>query len=51
MHPGFAATPFLRPALDAKADEAINVMGAYIRQRLTLGNLRAPTLAVAEVEE
>lgn len=51
LHPGFAATPFLRPALDAKADEAINVMGVYIRQRLTLGNLRAPTLAVAEVEE
>ncbi|MGH6746589.1 HK97-gp10 family putative phage morphogenesis protein [Novosphingobium sp.] len=30
-HPGFAAHPFLRPALDAKADEAVQAYATKIR--------------------
>lgn len=33
-HPGFAAQPFLRPALDIKADEAMKAMAASIRAYL-----------------
>ncbi len=50
-HPGHAAFPFLRPALDTKAAEAINVMGEYIRSRLTWGALQAPAVAVEPDEE
>ncbi len=46
MHPGHAAKPFLRPALDQKAEEAVNAMGAYIAHRVQIGNLKAPTLEV-----
>ncbi len=45
-HPGHAAFPFLRPALDVKAAEAINAMGEYVRSRLSWGALQAPALAV-----
>lgn len=31
MHPGHAAHPFMRPALDAKADEAVKAFGNRIR--------------------
>ncbi|MBY8826118.1 HK97-gp10 family putative phage morphogenesis protein [Sphingomonas colocasiae] len=47
-HPGHPAYPFLRPALDTKAAEAINVCGQYIAQRLSWGSLQAPALAVTE---
>jgi hypothetical protein len=50
-HPGFGAKPFLRPALDARAAEAINVMGEYIGARLNWDALRAPALAVEDDEE
>lgn len=30
LHPGFAARPFLRPALDIKADEAVRAMAGKI---------------------
>lgn len=46
MHPGHAAKPFLRPALDQKAQEAVNAMGAYIAHRVQIGNLKAPSLEV-----
>ena len=46
MHPGHAAKPFLRPALDQKAQEAVNAMGSYIAHRVQIGNLKAPTLEV-----
>jgi hypothetical protein len=46
MHPGHAAKPFLRPALDQKAEEAVNAMGAYIAHRVQFGNLKAPNLEV-----
>ncbi|MBK6720194.1 MAG: HK97 gp10 family phage protein [Sphingomonadales bacterium] len=45
-HPGHAPKPFLRPALDQKAQEAVAAMGAYIAQRFQIGDLRAPTLSV-----
>jgi HK97 gp10 family phage protein len=34
QHPGFAAHPFMRPALDAKADEAIQAFANKIRAYL-----------------
>ena len=33
-HPGAKARPFMRPALDAKAQEAVQATAEYIRQRL-----------------
>lgn len=32
LHPGFAPQPFLRPALDIKADEAVQAFAARIRE-------------------
>jgi HK97 gp10 family phage protein len=46
MHPGHAAKPFLRPALEQKAEEAVNAMGAYIARRLQTGDLESPVLEV-----
>jgi hypothetical protein len=46
MHPGHAAKPFLRPALDQKAEEAVNAMGAYIAHRVQIGDLKAPKLEI-----
>lgn len=34
-HPGFAAEPFLRPALDSKAESAVIAVGNYVKNRLT----------------
>lgn len=48
QHPGHAAKPFLRPALDTKAAEAINVIGQYIAQYVKLGTIQAPTISVDE---
>ncbi|CDO37145.1 HK97-gp10 family putative phage morphogenesis protein [Novosphingobium sp. KN65.2] len=47
MHPGFPAHPFLRPALDVKAQDAINAFGNRIREYLKdKANFSAPSLAV-----
>lgn len=51
MHPGFSAKPFFRPAFDAKAKEAINVIGEYIGRYLQFGSISAPTIAVDEEED
>lgn len=51
LHPGHPAFPFMRPALDNKAGEAINAMGEYIRSRLTWGQLQAPAITVEGDEE
>lgn len=48
LHPGIAATPFLRPAMDTRAGDAVNAVGEYIAQRLTLGNITVPTIEVEE---
>lgn len=34
QHPGFKAKPFLRPALDSRAQEAVIAAGEYIKNRL-----------------
>lgn len=35
MHPGSRKKPFMRPALDTRAAEAVEVMREYIRKRLS----------------
>ena len=50
-HPGARPHPFMRPALDAKADEAVEAMGAYIRARMTKQGLNAPDFGVADEED
>jgi len=39
-HPGAAAKPFMRPALDEKADAAVAAMGEYMAQRIEKEKLR-----------
>ena len=46
MHPGHAAKPFLRPALEQKAEAAVTAMGAYIAHRMQIGDLKAAALEV-----
>jgi HK97 gp10 family phage protein len=41
-HPGIKAKPFMRPALDSKAKEAIIATGNKIRQRLTKQGINSP---------
>ncbi len=47
-HPGVPAHPFMRPAFDENAEEAINAVGSYIRDRLTIGDLDPPLVEVDE---
>jgi HK97 gp10 family phage protein len=52
MHPGFPAKPFLRPALDHKASEVIDAIGARLREYLkSKTNFTAPVTIEADVEE
>lgn len=49
MHPGHGARPFMRPALDAKAQEAIVAFGARIREYLSgKTGFTGPTLELDE---
>ena len=41
-HPGATARPFMRPALDAKAQEAIQKVADVVRQRLTKEGINVP---------
>jgi HK97 gp10 family phage protein len=41
-HPGAKAKPFLRPALDNKADEAIAAVAQRVRERLTKEGINIP---------
>lgn len=41
-HPGARAIPFMRPALDAKADAAVQETAAYISKRLTAEGIKVP---------
>ncbi len=34
QHPGFAPKPFMRPAFDAKADDATKAFGDYLRSQI-----------------
>ena len=49
-HPGHASRPFMRPALETRAEEAVNVIGEYIGSYLQFGTITAPTVAVDEEE-
>jgi HK97 gp10 family phage protein len=46
QHPGSAAKPFMRPALDNKAEEAIQQVGNYLTHYLSWGTITAPTVEV-----
>lgn len=49
LHPGFAPLPFLRPALDTEADEAINEFGKRIRTYLSAkSGFTAPLIETAD---
>ncbi|ATQ74854.1 hypothetical protein CR152_10210 [Massilia violaceinigra] len=41
-HPGARPQPFMRPALDAKAPQAIEAIAAQIRKRLTAEGINVP---------
>lgn len=47
-HPGARAKPFMRPALDAKANEAIVATGNKIKQRLTAVGINTPDFGVGD---
>ena len=49
-HPGFAPMPFMRPALDQGAADAVKAMGEYIANRVQIGDIKAPRLDVEETE-
>lgn len=51
QHPGHAASPFMRPALETRAADAIGATGEYIARRLTWRELQAPTLSADEGED
>lgn len=51
MHPGFSPMPFLRPAADAKSQQAINAVGAYIHDYFRFGSLNAPLMSAEGDEE
>jgi HK97 gp10 family phage protein len=48
LHTGAIAKPFLRPALDTKAPEAIRAIGSKIKERLTTQGLNAPSIEVSD---
>lgn len=50
-HPGTAPRPFLRPALDTKANEAVQAVIGYLTNYLKFGSISAPTVSVDELEE
>lgn len=49
-HPGARAKPFLRPALDARSNEAIKTIGDYINKRLTKQGLNTADIEVNDIE-
>jgi HK97 gp10 family phage protein len=49
-HPGHAPRPFMRPALDSRAAQAVEVIGDYLRNYLKFGSISVPPVAVDEEE-
>jgi len=47
-HPGFAAKPFLRPALDRSGGAAVVAAGEYMKARLEAGGLDTSDITIAE---
>lgn len=50
MHPGARAKPFMRPAMDGKANDALVAIGEQIKKRLTKQGIDASGVDI-EVEE
>lgn len=53
-HPGARARPFMRPAMDSRADDAIRAVGMKIKERLTqygINNAPALDIDVSEGQE
>lgn len=49
-HPGFSPRPFFRPAIDARAADAVQEVGNFLTRYLKWGDISAPTVAV-DVQE
>lgn len=49
-HPGHAPRPFLRPALDARAGDAVKAVAEYLASYLKFGAITAPVVAI-DLEE
>ena len=47
-HPGMRAKPFMRPALDAKANAALQAVGDQVKKRLTKEGLNAPAVEIED---
>jgi len=50
QHGGYMARPFLRPALDSEANNAIKAVGAHIRKKLTKIGLKTPDIILDEID-
>lgn len=50
-HPGAQAKPFMRPALDAKASEAVRAVGLQLQKRLNKQGLNAGSLEIESEDE
>jgi HK97 gp10 family phage protein len=50
-HPGAKAKPFMRPAIDAKAAEAVRAVGNQLQKRLNKQGLNAGSLEIDEGDE
>lgn len=50
QHPGHAAQPFLRPAMDAKAKEVVDEFGRFLANYLRFGSITVPVISVDEEE-
>lgn len=46
LHPGVTAKAFLRPAMDARANDAVAAIGEYIGRWVQFGSISAPTITV-----
>lgn len=51
VHPGAQAKPFLRPALDAKAADAVRAVGLQLQKRLNKHGLNAGSLEIESEDE
>jgi hypothetical protein len=49
-HPGFAPMPFMRPALDARAGDAVQAVVGYLTRYLSWGSISAPIVS-ADLEK
>ena len=50
-HPGLAPRPFMRPAFDITAKDAVNEVGKALHEFVQFGDLKAPLVEVDEDDE